>query len=147
MEKETLTAAHNRAIQSLVTVVEGKLQEIEALSCLTQQIAKPNQMLEIVNDLSAAEIGLLQQKIESIRKTIQLFSNVYHISPKQNSLKRILQTKAAFLWEELSGASFDRLRGYGTIDESMRSEYEKYINSLTNMASEMMYLSIGHDDN
>lgn len=146
MAKEILTAAHYRSIQSLVMVVEGKLQEIEALICLTLQIPMPGQMLEVVNDLSPTEIGLLQQKIESIRKTVQLFANVYHITPKQSSLQRTLQTKAAFLWEELSGASFDRLLGYGTIDESMRDEYENYINSLTFMAGEMMHLDTGHDN-
>ncbi len=49
--------------------------------------------------------------------------------------------------EKLSGATFDRLQGYGKVDESERAAYEDLINPMTVIAEKLMLLKTTTNEN
>ncbi|TCK83646.1 hypothetical protein [Albibacterium bauzanense] len=147
MATKDLKEPQHKSLQSLATVIEEKLQEIEALLCLCSMPIDNNRQLKIENDLTTQEKNIFVNKLAVIRKNTLEFAKAYGLTSTESSLKKTLTVKAAFLWEEISGVTFDRLKGYGEIDEGMRQEYESYANSLTDLASDLMHISSNQDNN
>lgn len=138
--KNGFKESHQRSFHSLMIVVEDKLQEMEALLCVGPKLSNPELELQIIDDLTALERKVIQENIAAMRRCLEQFANTYQLKKQQRSLKKNLSTKAAFLWEEVSGATFNRLQGYGKVDEENRQQYESYTENMTAIAEKLMLL-------
>lgn len=132
-----LNEAHIRSLNATIQVVEEKLQEIEAL---LEHHAKPKKAaLEIVDDLSERERALLETQIDQMRELLAEYQADYALTGhEEKSLKGMITVKASLLWEELSGATFDRLQGYGKTGAADRNKYEQHIEAMTKVANQLI---------
>lgn len=129
--------AHRRSFSATIQVVEDKLQEMENLLCFKGKRQGDIQLIT-QNDLSTEEAQILRQQIAQMREMLARFASEYGIGKEQRSVRRMLSIKAAFLWEELSGATFDRLEGYGKVEVAERNRYELHIEEMTQLAEKIM---------
>lgn len=136
-----LKEAHRRSLQSLAIVMQEKMQDMEALLCISNMPVDDGRLLKIKDDFTLEEKRDLLKKMALIQKHIQEFAAAYELKEARTSLKKALTVKAAFLWEEISGATFDRLKGYGEIDEDFRQEYERLIIPLNNLSIDLMRIN------
>lgn len=144
---KVIKEAHYRSLQSLAIVMEEKLQAMEALLCLSNMPMDDGRLLKINGDFTVEEKSQFLEKLALIRENMLAFVGAYELKETERSLKKALGVKAAFLWEEISGATFDRLKGYGEIDEGLRQEYENHIIPLTNLSIDLMRMNSDQDDN
>lgn len=132
-----LNEAHIRSLNATVQVVEEKLQEIEALLAHHNKPRKSS--LEIVDDLSDSERALLEVQIDNMRQLLADYQQDYGLTEhEERSLKGMISVKASLLWEELSGATFDRLQGYGKTGAADRNKYEQHIDAMTKVADQLI---------
>lgn len=122
----------------LAWVVEEKLMDMEAT--LTYFENAPDTTMHYNNNVPEEVARLFQLKIQQMRVALQNMAATYHLERKSRNVKKELHAKCAFLWEELSGATFKRLEGYGPVDETERADYEAIVNKMTDLAEEMMAL-------
>jgi len=132
--------SHQHSFLSLAFVVEEKLQEMEALLCASTKLPDTNLQLQTAVDLTTEERNFIEDKILAMRHCLNGFASTYGVNKQHRSLKKILTTKAAFLWEELSGATFNQLQGYGHVDETKRDDYEHYTKTMTDLAEQLMLI-------
>lgn len=132
--------SHQRSFLSLTMVVEEKLQEMEALLCASSKLSDTDLQLQTTEDLTAEERNFIEDKIVEMRDCLEGFANAYGIKKQQRSLKKMLTTKAVFLWEELSGATFSQLQGYGKVDEAKKEPYEHHTLAMTHLAEQLMLI-------
>lgn len=132
-----LNEAHIRSLNATVQVVEEKLQEMEAL---LEHHAKPKKAaLKIVDDLTERERALLETQIDQMRELLAEYQTDYALTGhEEKSLKGMISVKASLLWEELSGATFDRLQGYGKTGAADRNKYEQHIEAMTKVANQLI---------
>jgi hypothetical protein len=122
----------------MVHVVEDKLQEMEEALCVAGQQEKEGVQLETAHDLTMEDMDFIREQIRQMRELVDKFVKEYGLHKQRRSLKNILSIKAAFLWEELSGATFDRLQGYGKVDDSERNRYEQHVEPMIRIAEKLM---------
>lgn len=137
---KALTESQIRSIQSTVYVVEEKLRDMEAIVYYTLQHREKGIAVTVEHDFTTTELQVFQQKSKEIKEVLSKIARTYGLESRQVSLKKLISTKAAFMWEDTSGSGFDSLKGHGAIDEGYREEYEKLFNQLTKLADEL----IGH---
>ncbi|MBF9252246.1 hypothetical protein I2I11_02975 [Pontibacter sp. 172403-2] len=133
-----LTEAQQRSIKVLAWVVEEKLMDMEATMAYFE--SAPDTTTRYTYDLPEETSRLLLLKIQAMRAALQEMKRTYGLEQQNRKLKKELHAKSAFLWEELSGATFKRLEGYGPVDEAERADYEALQNRMTTLAEEMMTL-------
>lgn len=133
-----LTEAQQRSIKALAWVVEEKLMDMEATMAYFKNA--PDTTIQYNNNVPEAAARQFQVKLEQMRESLQNLTATYQLEQQPRNLKKELHAKCAFLWEELSGATFKRLEGYGAVDESGRADYEAIVNKMTTLAEEMMAL-------
>lgn len=132
-----LNEAHIRSLNATVQVVEEKLQEIEAL--LAHHSKPKKAALEIVDDLTERERALLETQISKMRELLAEYQADYALKGhEERSLKGMISVKASLLWEELSGATFDRLQGYGNTGAADRNQYEQHMEAMTKVADQLI---------
>jgi hypothetical protein len=132
-----MNEAHIRSLKATVQVVEEKIQEIEVL--LDHHSKIPNAALEIIDDLTSGERQMLIHQIAKMRQLLKEYRSCYGLNDhRERSLKGIISVKASFLWEELSGATFDRLQGYGSTAAADRSKYEQQLEAMTKVANNLI---------
>ncbi|MBD3750098.1 MAG: hypothetical protein IE931_11450 [Sphingobacteriales bacterium] len=139
-----LTLGQQKAIKSIIILTEEKILEIEKWLYFTTKQEEIGIQSQIINDLTTEDKEVIQLKIEEIRKILKAFSAYYNLQNLKEfkSLKNIITTKACFMWEDISGSTFNRLKGYGDIDEEKRVDYEQFINPLENLIKDIIYLKI-----
>ncbi|RYG53920.1 MAG: hypothetical protein EOO01_03040 [Chitinophagaceae bacterium] len=136
-----LSESQKRSIQSTVHVVEEKLRDMEALVYYTLQHREKGVQVTLEHDFTSKELQIFQQKAREIKEVLTKIVKAYGLEPEKISLKHLISTKAAFIWEDVSGAGFDRLKGHGEIDESLRKEYETLFNDLTGLVDGIMNIN------
>lgn len=138
---KNLSNSQLRSIQSIVHVVEEKLRNMEALVYITLEHREKGIQVTLEHDLTPEELMAFQHKVIEIKKTLKKIKDTYGFPAEQASLKRLITTKAAFIWEDITGASFDSLKGHGKVDESLRKEYETLFERLTQLTDELIIKS------
>jgi len=135
---KNLSESQLRSIQSTVQVVEEKLRDMEALVYFTLEHRQKGIQVTLEHDLTAGELMKFQHKVIEIKKTLSQISETYGLASERVSLKHLIGTKAAFMWEDITGADFDRLKGHGEVDESLRGEYEDLFDRLTQLTDKLI---------
>lgn len=129
--------AHIRSLNATVQVVEEKLQEIETL--LDHHTKTNKTALEIVDDLSTQDRAFLETQIGQMRELLADYRADYGLTQREErSLKGMISVKCSLLWEELSGATFDRLQGYGNTGAANRNKYEQHMEAMTKVADQLI---------
>ncbi len=136
-----LSESQTRSIHSTVHVVEEKLRDMEALVYFTLQHREKGVQVTLEHDFTSKELQMFQQRAREIKEVLSRIVQTYGLEQESVSLKHLISTKAAFIWEDVSGAGFDRLKGHGDIDESLRGEYETLLNDLTQSVDGIMNIS------
>nr|WP_294899638.1 hypothetical protein [uncultured Pedobacter sp.] len=140
---DKLTEGQKRAIKSIIMLTEEKLHEMESLIFFIEHTKSTDGIQkEVVNDLTLAEKDMFIKKIAEMKKVLKAFSEHYQLqnAKERISLKNILSVKAAFIWEDISGSTFNRLKSYGDIEEWQRPDYEQFINPLNDLINEIMHI-------
>ncbi|NHA02680.1 hypothetical protein G7092_02670 [Mucilaginibacter sp. HC2] len=135
---KNLSETQLRSIQSIVHVVEEKLRDMEALVYFTLEHPEKGIQVTLEHDLTAEELMQFQHKAIEIKQTLQKIKDTYGFNSEKASLKRLISTKAAFMWEDITGSSFDSLKGHGAVDERLRGEYESLFDRLTKLSDEFI---------
>lgn len=137
-----LTEGQQRAIKSMIMLTEEKLLEMERWLYFTNKPAQTGIQSEVVDDLTEEEKMTLQLQIEEMKNVLKDFSYHYHLQSLKElkSLKNILNVKATFMWEDISGATFNRLKNYGDIDDDQRALYEQFINPLNTLINDIIHI-------
>jgi hypothetical protein len=135
---KNLSESQLRFIQSTMHVVEEKLRDMEALVYFTLEHCEKGIQVTSEHDLDPQELMEFQHKVTAIRQTLRKISETYGLAGERVSLKQLIGTKAALMWEDVTGAGFDRLKGYGEADESLRGEYETLFDRLTRLTDELI---------
>lgn len=135
---KNLSETQLRSVQSIVHVVEEKLRDMEALVYFTLEHPAKGIQVTLEHDLTAQELMQFQHKALEIKQTLQKIKDTYGFASEQTSLKRLIGTKAAFMWEDITGGDFDSLKGHGAVDESLRGEYEELFDKLTQLTDELI---------
>lgn len=132
--------SHLRALQAIVSVVEEKIQAIEDRICGVGVFQNKNVQMLTRFDITEDEEEFINEQITEMRVLLGQFAAEYSLHQQEQSLRNVLLVKAAFLWEELSGATFNRLQGYGTLEPSERIRYDHQVKSMTKLAEKLMLI-------
>ena len=135
---KNLTESQLRSIRSTIYVVEEKLRDMEALVYFTLEHREKGIEITLEHDFTAYELMAFQHNVKEIKNTLWRISETYGLQTEQISLKHLIRSKAAFIGEDVTGANFDRLKGHGEVDESLREEYETLFNRLTRQTDELI---------
>lgn len=120
------------SIQSIVRVVEEKLRDMETVVYFTLQHCEKGIQVTLKHDLTSHELMDFQHKVIEIKKTLRQIAETYGFAHKQVSLKRVIGAKAAFMWQDIPEADFDRLKGHGEVDEGLRGNMKRSLTLLPN---------------
>ncbi|KAA8485567.1 hypothetical protein BDE36_0408 [Arcticibacter tournemirensis] len=127
---KALSESQQRSFRSTVYVIEEKLRDMEATVTYAKANQQPGELLTLEYDLNEDEFQSFQNTAAEIRKVLRDIVKTYGLEGESVSLKHLLTTKASFIWEDVTGAPFDRLKGHGEIDESLRKRYENLFKQL-----------------
>lgn len=121
-----LSESHQRSINAVASLLEKKLDDLENSLVRTERNAK-NEKIAHTFDLTENQKGEIHHEINSLHQLLNEFCNHYNVPKKRFSLKAEINTKASFLWEDLSGAAGKNLTGYGEIAPEVIAEYDQFI--------------------
>jgi len=113
--------------------MEEKPSGIENLFRVTRQHEPVN--VTVTNDLTDDEERFIQQTIQELYEPLGRFCAHYEIRPLEISLKREIAFKTALLWQEISGATAKSMESYGSLDESLKQEFQQYTSRMTELVN------------
>jgi hypothetical protein len=130
----TINETHLKAIKSVATMVETKLEEME--NCLLRSSLNARALgLHHNNDMTQEEIKLLQHDIDVLYGFLIGFF-AYKIPKEEQSLKREIIVKTGFLWEELSDLPGRKFYGYSEEEwKIIQQGYYQQINAMIEAAN------------
>lgn len=109
MEIPELSKTHKRLLGSLFFVLEQKIESIEHM--ITHDRENASYIIE--QDLSVSEIKHLAETCRDIKAQIFRLSEQYGIKKRVISQRHYIATIQSQLWENISDAFSDKLKGYG----------------------------------
>jgi hypothetical protein len=128
---------HLRAFSSLAHVVERKLLEMQmALIAHQHQIRFAH--IKFPKKISVEETKSIEAAINNMYDLLEKFCSDYDIPVEEANLKNELAVKANFLWEDISGAATKGLRGYGTLNEDIKNDYELKVTEMMDAANKLI---------
>jgi hypothetical protein len=130
-----LSETHRRVLSVLVRLVEAKLLEAEQLLALTAPGPAASQ--PVVDDLSPTERAQLHAVIAAGRVEITAFHARYALSSQPLSLRHLLGTKAAILWEQLEDSRSGKLLGYGPLDAATAQDLDATVTRLVALTNQL----------
>lgn len=120
MENITLTERHTRLLSSLIFVLEQKTESIEHMMNHSAQ----NSSYNIEQDLSEEQKIALTKACKDLKKTIDEISEKLQLSKRKISQSHYINTIQSQMWENISDAFSNKLKGYGQdlIDSAKKSD-------------------------
>lgn len=129
-----LSATYYRVFSVLVRLVEENALAMEQLldarpTALTSQV--------LVADVSAAEAARLRTTLGALRAETAAFHARYTLATRPESLRHLIATKAALLWELLEDSRSTRLCGYGPLEATQAQDLDATVNRLLALANQL----------
>lgn len=115
METAALSKTHKRILGTLLFVVEQKVENIEHMILHTSE----NASYFIEQDLSEESKEQLLSKCKAIKHQIYQMSATFEVRKRKISQAHYISTIQSQMWEHISDAFSDKLKGYG---DKLRSD-------------------------
>jgi hypothetical protein len=137
--KKNISENHQRAFNAIVVLTETKLLEMEAATAKYEKFGST--IIQLENDVPGDVLEKVFESITNIRRTLARFSREYDLDGGQKSLRKELNIKASFLWEDLASAADHKFKGYGPIDNDVLKEVTGYLDDLITQTKHIMALT------
>ena len=118
MEKTILNKKHQRLLGSLLFVLEQKTEHIEHII----KNSKENASYFVEHDLDESSLAQTLDNCSKLKEKIALVSEKYNIPKRKINLFHYVNTIQSQMWEHISDAFSDKLKGYG---ERIKKEAKK----------------------
>ena len=128
-----ISEPQKNSLRISLIILNRVLDEIES-QCSTKD--RNGELYEDINDLDEQERALLQKKVATIRKYIIYLKNKLNLSKERTSLRRIVSSRLASLWEIICELESKRLEGYGAVDTSLKEITDPVVVQIIKLLSE-----------
>jgi len=109
MKKSKLSKTHKRILTSLLFVLEQKTEHIEHM---INQPAE-NASYSIDQDLSEENKIRIQKSCTALKESLNHLAEEFNLSKRQISQAHYIKTMQSQMWEHISDAFSNKLKGYG----------------------------------
>ncbi len=118
MEKTILNKTHQRLLGSLLFVLEQKTEHIEHII----KNSRENASYIVEHDLDETTLTQALDNCTKLKEKIAQVSDKYSIRKRKINLYHYVNTIQSQMWEHISDAFSDKLKGYG---EKIRKEAQQ----------------------
>ncbi|QJD96049.1 hypothetical protein HH214_09255 [Mucilaginibacter robiniae] len=139
--KNNFNSNHLRAIGSVIHVAAEYLEAMEELLAYAKLPQEKTGVIMLSDDLTTDQHEAVIAQLNLTKTALQNFSRFYAIDKETQSLNKLLNIKAVRLWEDLSGAEFERLIGYGPTDENDRAGYHSFLQPLIELSQQLIQIT------
>ncbi len=133
MENQELTKTHKRLLGSLFFVLEQKIESIEKM--ITHPSINASYIIE--QDLSQSGAEELSEACREIKSQIARLSEQFDIKKRVISQRHYIETIQSQLWENISDAFSDKLKGYGNKVQRDGGMLDPYISKIAEKINEL----------
>ena len=127
MGEINITKRHRRFLSSLFFVLEQKTEAIEHMIRHSEE----NASYDIDQDLIAEKKVALSLACRELKKTLKEISQKLGLSKRKISQSQYINTIQSQMWENISDAFSDKLKGYGSEMTSSARATDEYIHLLS----------------
>jgi hypothetical protein len=133
MENINLSKTHTRILGTLLFVLEQKTEQIEHIIRQPEE----NASYTVENDLKEYEIYQLLRKCEELKKTISRVSEQFGIKKRKIHQYQYITTIQSQMWEHISDAFSDKLKGYGEKLKTDAKQVDPFIQELSDIINQL----------
>ncbi len=126
MEKPALSKTHKRIISTLLFVLEQKIESIEHMILHPAE----NASYAIEQNLDEETKVMLLQTCKSLKNDIHEISINFELRKRTINQMQYINTMQSQMWENISDAFSDKLKGYGEKVQSDARQVDPYIKQL-----------------
>ena len=127
MEKSSLSKTHKRILSTLLFVLEQKIESIEHMILHPAE----NASFSIEQNLTDNVKIKLLQTCKSLKNDIHEMSAKFELRKRTINQMQYINTMQSQMWENISDAFSDKLKGYGENIQSDAREVDPYIKQLS----------------
>lgn len=127
MEKPSLSKTHKRILSTLLFVLEQKVESIEHMILHPAENASYSIEQNLTDD---AKIKLLQT-CTSLKNDIHEMRVNFDLRKRSINQRQYINTMQSQMWENISDAFSDKLKGYGEKIQSDARQVDPYIKQLS----------------
>ena len=109
MSDKQISNRHKRLLSSLFFVLEQKIEAIEHMINHTPK----NATYEIHQDLEVQQVQYLKNQSSKLKEKLAEVSNILRLKSRKISQSQYITTMQSQMWENISDAFSDKLKGYG----------------------------------
>lgn len=109
MQKIELSKTHKRILKSLLFVLEQKAEQIEHIINQPEE----NASYEIRQDLTEEKKEILLKSSYELKKSLHALADEYQLARRHISQAHYITTVQSQMWEIISDAFSDKMKGYG----------------------------------
>lgn len=133
MENINLSKTHTRILGTLLFVLEQKTEQIEHIIRQPEE----NASYTVEKDLREYEFYQLLHKCEELKKTISRVSEQFGIKKRKIHQYQYISTIQSQMWEHISDAFSDKLRGYGEKLKTDAKQVDPFILELSDIINQL----------
>ena len=127
MEKSSLSKTHKRILSTLLFVLEQKIESIEHMILHPAE----NASFSIEQNLTDNVKIKLLQTCKSLKNDIHEMSAKFELRKRTINQMQYINTMQSQMWENISDAFSDKLKGYGENIQSDARQVDPYIKQLS----------------
>lgn len=133
MEIITLSKTHTRILGTLLFVLEQKIEHIEHI------INQPadNASYTVIKNLNSSETNQLLSNCDKLKKEIGLVAEKFGIKKRQIDQYQYINTLQSQMWEHISDAFSDKLKGYGEKLKEDAKQVDPFIQELSEIINQL----------
>ena len=133
MEAKTLTQRHKRLLSSLFFVLEQKTEAIEHML----NHSANNASYSIKQDLSDQKKEQLSNACKALKHELRNVADKFDLNKRNISQYQYISTIQSQMWENVTDAFSDKLKGYGKEVVSKGKEADPYIQNLSDLIEKL----------
>ena len=133
MSNEVLSKRHKRLLSSLLFVLEQKLENIEHMLNHSPE----NASYSIDQDLTNQQKEYLAAACKELKKVMKQVVDKLELNKRKFSQAQYISTIQSQMWENISDAFSDKLKGYGKKVVSDAKETDQYIQSISDQIDKL----------
>ena len=133
MENVHLSKTHTRILGTLLFVLEQKIEQIEHI------IRQPedNASYTVEKDLKEYEIHQILANCEKLKVSISRVAEKFCIKKRKINQYQYISTIQSQMWEHISDAFSDKLKGYGEKLKSDARQVDPHIQELSDIINQL----------
>jgi hypothetical protein len=116
-----LNEAQRRTVSVTMVLADQALALCERL---LQQGGEKGLLYTIEDDLSTVQKDKLLQRIQEMRQILEQLDVSFQLTHHASTLTQLIGGELTYLWTTLEECASHRLRGYGPVSESLKSDLD-----------------------